>query len=314
MTMVWSGVTGLLLAMGLGPGLIPWLRRLKIGQVIREAGPETHLKKAGVPTMGGLLFLLPLPVVGLLWARGSGEAWALVLLAVGYGLIGFADDYLKVVRRRSLGLRAREKLAGQVLLAAAFVWYAHYALGADRRWLLPFGLPPIAHPGWWAPLVSVLAIIGTANAVNLTDGLDGLAGGSAAIAVAGLAVLLAAQGATAALVVALGLLGGLVGFLRFNLHPARLIMGDTGSLALGAALAGLAVVGQRVLFLPVVGILFVLEALSVILQVASYRWRGRRIFRMSPLHHHFELSGWSEERVVTVFWLIALAGTLLAWL
>lgn len=312
MTYLTAAAVGLALSWALGPALIPWFQRVRFGQTIRDVGPSSHLQKQGTPTMGGVLFLLPLVVAVALLRPDDLAAWSLVFIIIGYGFIGLSDDLLKVVLKRPLGLKAREKLLWQLILAVAFVWFMQVHLGADRRWLLPFGLPPWSPGMWYGPL-AVLAILGTSNAVNITDGLDGLAGGAVVIAMGFFAVLALARHNLALGVVVFALMGGLVGFLRYNLHPARIFMGDTGSLALGAAVAGCAVMTHAVLVLPVLGVLFVVETGSVILQVISFRLTGRRIFRMSPLHHHFELAGWSEERVVSVFWLLALLGALAAW-
>lgn len=311
MSDVWAGATGLLVALGLAPLLIPVLHRLKLGQQIREVGPKGHLKKQGTPTMGGIIFLIGVPIAVAIWDPTSVRAWALTLLTVGYGLIGFADDYLKVALKRPLGLRAREKLLMQVLLAVAFAWYVNRFLPVNN-YLLPFHLGHLTL-GWWYGPTAVLAILGTANAVNITDGLDGLAAGATAVSFAFFALLAVRLKDPPIQLFALAMTGGLIGFLRVNLHPAKVFMGDTGSLALGAGLAGLAVMTGAPLLLPIVGVLFVIETLSVIIQVLSFRLTGKRIFRMSPLHHHFELSGWSEERVVTVFWLVSALGAVLAW-
>jgi phospho-N-acetylmuramoyl-pentapeptide-transferase len=310
-SVVWAGGIGLGVAYGSGPVWIPVLRRLKFGQQVREVGPQAHLKKQGTPTMGGLLFLAALPLSVAILVPHSVSAWALVFLTWGYGAIGFVDDFLKVALKRPLGLKAREKLLGQVLVASAFT-------GAVARWsvvphyVLPFHWGTVA-VGWWYGPLSVLAVLGAGNAVNITDGLDGLAAGASAIAFIFFAVWGLYHHAIALEVFALTLVGGLVGFLRYNLHPAQVFMGDTGSLALGAGLAGAAIVSGTTLLLPLVGVLFVIETLSVIIQVLSFRLTGRRVFRMSPLHHHFELVGWSEEQVVTVFWVISLIGAVLAW-
>lgn len=308
---VWAGVTGLLMALGIAPLLIPMLRRLKLGQQIRDVGPQGHLKKQGTPTMGGIIFLIGVPIAVAIWDPASIRVWALTLLTLGYGLIGFADDYLKVALKRPLGLRAREKLLMQVLLAVAFAWYVNRFLPVTS-YLLPFHLGRLTLGWWYGPTV-VLAILGTANAVNITDGLDGLAAGATAVSFAFFALLAGRLKDPAIQPFALAITGGLIGFLRVNLHPAKVFMGDTGSLALGAGLAGLAVMTGAPLLLPIVGVLFVIETLSVIIQVLSFRLTGKRVFRMSPLHHHFELGGWSEERVVTVFWIVSALGAVLAW-
>ena len=307
-----AGLIGLAAALVLAPIVIPLMRRLKFGQQVRDVGPQAHLKKQGTPTMGGVIFLIGLPISVAVLDPSSARAWALTLLTVGFGLIGFADDYLKVALKRPLGLRAREKLLLQVVLSVAFAWYV-YGLIPVSGYLLPFHLGRVPL-GWWYGPVAVLAILGTANAVNITDGVDGLAAGATALSYAFFALWASRLKDPQVTLFALAMTGGLIGFLRVNLHPAKVFMGDTGSLALGAGLAGLAVITGAPLLLPIVGILFVIETLSVIIQVFSFRMTGRRVFRMSPLHHHFELGGWSEERVVTVFWLVSALGAVLAWL
>ncbi len=306
-----AGALGLVVSLLMGPLVIPALRRLKFGQQIRDVGPEAHLKKQGTPTMGGVIFLVALPIAVAVFDPSSARAWALTLLTLGFGVIGFADDFLKVALKRPLGLKAREKLLLQVILAVAFSWYVYRYL-PPQGYVLPFHLGHFPF-GWWYGPISVLAILGAANAVNLTDGLDGLAGGASVASFAFFALWAVRVKDDPVAIFCLALVGGLVGFLRVNLHPARVFMGDTGSLALGAGLAGAAVVTGSPILLPVVGILFVLETLSVIIQVISFRLTGRRVFRMSPLHHHFELGGWSEEKVVTVFWIVSALGAVLAW-
>jgi phospho-N-acetylmuramoyl-pentapeptide-transferase len=307
-----AGIMALVASLILTPVVVPLLRKLKMGQQVRQEGPQAHLKKQGTPTMGGVIFVVAMVAAVAAFDRESGRAWALAALTVGYGLIGFADDFLKVALHRPLGLKAREKLLLQVVLAVLFAWYVYRWVPA-QGYLLPFHLGRLPL-GWWYGPIAVLAILGAANAVNITDGLDGLAAGASVIAFAFFALLGLKVKEPPATLFALAMTGGLVGFLRANLHPAKVFMGDTGSLALGAALAGLAVISGTVLLLPVVGVLFVIETLSVIIQVVSFRTTGRRVFRMSPLHHHFELSGWSEERVVAVFWVVSALGAVLAWL
>jgi phospho-N-acetylmuramoyl-pentapeptide-transferase len=302
------GLGGALL---LGAVLIPWLARLRVGQVIRTQGPERHLAKAGTPTMGGLIFLVPAVAAVLAVAARDAVAWLVLALTLAFAAIGFVDDYQKVVRHRALGLRAREKLLAQIVAAGLFAAVAAGEFHAAGPWALPGG--GTWTPGMWYVPLTVLAILGAANAVNLTDGLDGLAGGTMVVALAFFVVWAGNVGETGAALVALALASSVVGFLRYNLHPARVFMGDTGALGLGAALAGLAIVTRATLFLPIVGGVFVLEALSVIVQVASFRLLGRRLLKMSPLHHHFELVGWSEERIVISFWAAALVFAVAAW-
>lgn len=307
----WGGLLGFGISLSLGPLIIPLLRRLRWGQTVRDVGPKSHLQKQGTPTMGGVLFLLPLPVAVAVLDPRDVLAWSLVFLIWGFGAVGFLDDLLKAVWKRPLGLRAREKLLAQVVVAVAFTWIVG-RYHQTRALTLPFHWGAVPAGIWYGPL-SVLAILGSGNAVNITDGLDGLAAGAGAVSLGFFVFGGLFWHLDGLALVAFTLVGGLVGFLRYNLHPARVFMGDTGSLALGAALAGMAVASGNTLVLPIIGILFVVETLSVIIQVVSFRLTGHRVFRMSPLHHHFELAGWPEERVVTVFWLVALAGAVIAW-
>jgi phospho-N-acetylmuramoyl-pentapeptide-transferase len=315
-----SGIA-LIITLVLGPVLIPILRILKFGQTVRDDGPKRHLQKAGTPTMGGLIFLVGIIASALLSAEQptSLEMVTLVGITLGFGLIGFIDDFIKVVMRRSLGLRAYQKLIGQFGLAFILMWISVRWLGRGTDIALPFTSLHF-ELGWFYYVLVSLVIVVMTNAVNLTDGLDGLAAGSTMVAGMGyivIALMAAIQGVavlaheTDMAVFAAALAGGCLGFLRFNTHPARVFMGDTGSLALGGALASLAVLTKSELVLIIIGGLFAAEALSVIIQVASFQTRGKRVFRMSPLHHHFELGGWSEWKVVIVFWSVALACALL---
>ncbi|HIE12229.1 MAG TPA: phospho-N-acetylmuramoyl-pentapeptide-transferase [Desulfotomaculum sp.] len=302
----------LLITVVAGPVVIPVLRRLKVGQRVRYDGPSRHLSKAGTPTMGGVIFLLGVTPAVLWFGRGNAEAMALILVMLCYGLTGFLDDFLKVVKQRPLGLRAREKLFMQAAVAFGLAVFAVSFLGRGTDVAVPFsgffqdGGVHVDYGFWFFVFLTVLVLAGTANAVNLTDGLDGLAAGLTVIA-AGVYVFFALIMDKTGLAVGLGAVaGGCLGFLLYNRHPARVFMGDTGSLALGGALGTAAVLTRSELFLLIIGAVFVAEALSVILQVASFQLTGRRIFRMSPLHHHFELGGWPEGRVVVTFWLIGL--------
>ena len=316
--LVMAAGVSLLITLILGPFLIPVLRILKFGQSIREDGPQSHLKKAGTPTMGGTIFLVGIIVASLLLAEQptSLEMVTLVGATLGFAMIGFIDDFIKVVMRRSLGLRAYQKLIGQFSLAIILCLVSVNLLGRGTDIAIPF---TSIHweAGWlYYPLAAIL-IVGITNAVNLTDGLDGLASGCTLFS--GLSYILIATltvrlgGGVSVLahetdmaVFAAALVGGCLGFLRFNVYPARVFMGDTGSLGLGGALVGLAILTKSEAVLLILGGLFVLEALSVIIQVISFQATGKRIFRMSPLHHHFELVGWSEWKVVFVFWTASL--------
>lgn len=305
-------VIALVITLALGPVFIPLLRRLKFGQSIRDDGPSRHLAKAGTPTMGGVIFITGVLTAGLV--AGGHDRDVLVVLGItfGFGLIGFIDDFIKVALKRSLGLRAREKLLGQILLAVLLGVLAITVLGRDTGIVLPFGSLIAGHNvvlelGTWLYVAFVvLVVVGTTNAVNLTDGLDGLAAGVTVVSALTFVVVGALSGHPGVALAMAALAGGCVGFLFYNRYPARVFMGDTGSLALGGALGAAAVITGSELFLLIIGGVYVLEALSVILQVFSFQVFGRRIFRMSPLHHHFELGGWSEQRVVRTFWLASI--------
>jgi phospho-N-acetylmuramoyl-pentapeptide-transferase len=324
-------LTALCLSFVLGPGLIRKLRHFQIGQEIREEGPKSHQTKKGTPTMGGILILTSVVLPTVLWADVANPfVWIAVGSTVAFGGIGFADDYLKIVRRRNLGLTARRKLALQaltgLLVGGVLVWLAHRGAFATSltfpflKWLQP-------DIGYAFVLFVVLVLAGSSNAVNLTDGLDGLAIGSVLITSAAFTVLAYAAGnarvadylgipnvkGTGELAVFCGaLVGASLGFLWFNCHPAQVFMGDVGSMALGGGLGTVALLIKQEFLLVIAGGLFVLEAGSVILQVASFKLRGHRIFRMAPLHHHFELAGWSESKVVIRFWILAIMFALLA--
>jgi len=306
-----AGLFSFLTVIVLGPATIRMLHRLKFGQSIREEGPASHLKKAGTPTMGGILILLGI-VVGVV--AGAGRQWGLPLLWVvfitlAYGGIGFLDDLLIIIRKKSLGLKARHKLLAQVLFAGLLGIYVVHA-GVMESILVPFSDLSIPMVQPIIVFLTVLFItVGASNAVNLTDGLDGLAAGNTVIAAAAMGILAIQTGQSQLGIFSFAVAGACVGFAWFNSPPAQVFMGDTGSLALGAALAGVALLSKTPLYLGIIGGVFVAETLSVMIQVAAFRLTGRRVFRMSPLHHHFELGGWMESKVVFRFWI---AGILLA--
>ncbi|MGE7621925.1 phospho-N-acetylmuramoyl-pentapeptide-transferase [Viridibacillus sp. NPDC096237] len=296
------------------PAVIPLLRRMKFGQSIREEGPKSHQKKAGTPTMGGVIFLFAIIattiVLGFLNDAFTSQSVVLILVLFGFGLIGFLDDGLKIIFKRNLGLTSLQKLIGQIIISIA----AYFLLGLGvfhntiQIPLTDFAL----NLGGFYVLFLIFWLVGFSNAVNLTDGLDGLVSGTASIAFTAFGVLALVNNQVDIAIFAFAVTGALLGFLLFNANPAKVFMGDTGSLALGGALAMLSVlVGHEVLLL-LIGIIFVAETLSVILQVASFKLTGKRIFKMSPLHHHFELSGWSEWRIVLTFWLTAVVAALIA--
>lgn len=301
-----------LLALLLGPLVIPVLRRLKFGQEVRSDGPQSHLKKKGTPTMGGVIIMLALLVSFVKFADKGPSFWVLLTASLGYGLVGFLDDYIKIAFRRSLGLTAWQKLSGQ-LLFSAIVCVLLYRMGHSTEIAVP-GSSWAFDLGWLYYLFVVLMMLAVSNAVNFTDGVDGLLSGTSAIAF-GAYTLIALQASDhVSAVFSAAMIGAVLGFLVFNAHPAKVFMGDMGSLGIGGGFAAVAILTKTELLLIVIGGVFVLEMLSVILQVGSFKLRGKRIFRMSPIHHHFELSGWSEWRVVTSFWLagLVLAGVGLA--
>ncbi len=322
MRAIMSALTALILSLVLGPGLIRRLTEKKIGQTVRNDGPGSHLPKAGTPTMGGTLILLAIAAGTLLWADlRSHYVWVVLGVTLAYGLIGFVDDYRKLTRRDPKGLSARAKFSGQLLVALAAAGYL-YAL-ADRpqetALLVPY-LKNIAIPlgGFYIAFVT-LVIVGTSNAVNLTDGLDGLATMPAVLVGGALGVFAYAAGnviysrylgipyvagAGEMLVFCAALAGAGLGFLWFNAYPAQVFMGDVGALALGGALGAVAVVVRQELVLVIMGGIFVAETVSVMIQVASFKLTGKRVFRMAPLHHHFELKGWAEPKVIVRFWII----------
>jgi len=317
-------VIALLISLLFGPALIRWLQRLNLRQYIREEGPAAHQSKGGTPTMGGVLILLALTVSALLCIRwDSPLSWLLLGSTLAFGAIGFADDFLKMKRRQNLGLTSKQKFALQILAAGAVAWalYQYRLTGHyDTSLTVPFFKEVQPDLGWLFIPFAMVVLVGTSNAVNLTDGLDGLAIGSTLIAAATYAVLTYAAGNakiadyldipyvrdTGELsIFAAALVGASLGFLWYNAHPAQVFMGDVGSLALGAAIGTLALIIKQELLLVIVGGLFVTEAASVIIQVTSYKLRGKRVFRCAPIHHHFEMGGWKETQVVIRFWILA---------
>ena len=283
---------------------IPLLQRLKAQQSIREDGPQAHLAKAGTPTMGGLFMMLALVITVCIVPPYSVTLWMLLFLTLGHGALGFSDDFIKAVKRRNLGLTAKQKLLGQAVLAVVFCYISiAYAALPTTLWIPLVDIT--IDLGYAYYILAFIIILGTTNAVNLTDGLDGLATGISAIAGAAFAVVGLLVGSLSVTFFGIVVSAVCLGFLYFNANPAKVFMGDTGSLALGGAFAGMAIATKTELLLIVIGFVFVVEALSVILQVASFKTRGVRIFRMSPIHHHFELGGWSERKVVYVFWAVS---------
>ena len=313
-------LTALFIAFLVGPPLIRTLGRLRVGQPIREIGPD-HADKAGTPTMGGLLILLSLVISVLLWSNlDSRFVWTVLGVTIGYGLLGFIDDYQKVTRGHSAGISARVKLAWQTVLALAVAVAIYDDPGFDAQLAVPFFKNFTPHLGWLYIPVATFIIVGTSNAVNLTDGLDGLAIGPVMVTAGTFLILAYAAGhagiadylaikyvaGSGTLAIFCGaLIGGGMGFLWFNASPAQLFMGDVGSLALGGALGTIAVLIRQEILLAVVGGIFVAEALSVMIQVASFKLTGKRVFLMAPIHHHFEKLGWAEPKIVVRFWIVS---------
>ncbi|AOZ91677.1 phospho-N-acetylmuramoyl-pentapeptide-transferase [Paenibacillus crassostreae] len=290
-----------ILAVIAAPILIPLLRRMKFGQQIRHDGPESHLAKAGTPTMGGIVILLAFTLSYLKFSVINTDFYVLLVATLGFGLIGFLDDYIKIVFKRSLGLTPRQKLLGQ-LLFSGIVCYLLIQNGHDTS----IGIPGTSWGwdwgGWFYYPFIIIMLLAISNAVNFTDGLDGLLSGVSAIAFSAFALVAIQATSMPAALCAAAMIGAVLGFLVFNAHPAKVFMGDTGSLGIGGAIAAIAIVTKSELLFLIIGGIFVIEMLSVVLQIGSFKLRGKRIFKMSPIHHHFELSGWSEWRVVITFW------------
>jgi phospho-N-acetylmuramoyl-pentapeptide-transferase len=298
-------ISAFVLALVAGPIFIPLLTRLKFGQMVRDDGPQSHLKKTGTPIMGGLIILAPAAVVSLAFSKDKDMLLVLITTLL-FGLIGFIDDFLKIRKKRSLGLRAWQKIAGQLFIAVFMSIVTSGVTQVGTKVLIPF-------TGYFWDLgrlyipFTVFFMISTVNSVNLTDGLDGLAGGVTVVVLGFFSVIALALGHLGLLVFTGSLIGALLGFLRFNSHPAQVFMGDTGSLALGGALAALFVITRLQFFMLIIGAIFVLEALSDVIQVGYFKATGgKRVFKMAPIHHHFELSGWAESKIVSVFIIISI--------
>ena len=285
----------------LGPVVIPFLRKLKMGQTERELGVQSHLKKAGTPTMGGVIFLIATTVTSLFYIKDYPMIIPVLFLTLGFGIIGFLDDYLKVVLKRSDGLLPWQKFLLQVVVTAVFAFYLVNVSNVSLTMKIPFWSGHYLNIGWLAVPVLFFAVIGTVNGVNFTDGLDGLAS-SVTLIVAVFFTVVSVGMESGIEPVTCAVVGSLMGFLLFNVYPAKVFMGDTGSLALGGFVAGAAYVMQMPLFILLIGLIYLVEVLSVMMQVTYFKaTHGKRIFKMAPIHHHFELCGWSETRVVAVF-------------
>ncbi len=285
----------------LGPIVIPFLRKLKMGQTERVEGVQSHLKKAGTPTMGGVIILASVVITSLVYVKDYPKIIPVLFLTVGFGLIGFLDDYLKVVMKRSDGLYPWQKMALQFVVTAIFAVYIIKVAEVPLTMLVPFGGGKSLDLGWFAVVVLFVAVLGTVNGTNFTDGLDGLAS-SVTVLVAVFFTVVAIGTDSGISPITCAVVGALMGFLLFNVYPASVFMGDTGSLALGGFVAGAAYMMQMPLFIVIVGLVYVVEVLSVMIQVTYFKKTGgKRFFKMAPIHHHFELCGWSETRVVAVF-------------
>ena len=302
-------LTAFAISVALSPFVIPFLRRLKIGQTERKEGVQSHLKKAGTPTMGGLIILMVIVVTSLLFIRQYPNIVPVLFLTVGFGIIGFLDDYLKVVMKRSDGLYPMQKMAGQIVVTTVFLAYMLMVDDSFLTVLIPFSGGEYFDCKWITVPLVYIAVIGTVNGVNFTDGLDGLATGVTVMVAVFFTVVSAVFGGGIEPITA-AVTGALLGFLLFNVHPAQVFMGDTGSLALGGFVAGSAYILRIPWIIVIVGLIYLVEVLSVMIQVTYFKKTGgKRFFKMAPIHHHFELCGWSETRVVTVFTVI----TALLW-
>ncbi len=315
-------LTSLIICFIVGPSMIRKLSRKKIGQSIRELGPQSHYEKKGTPTMGGTLILVAVAISTLLWADLSNRyIWVILLVTLGYGVIGFIDDYRKVIKNNSDGLSAKAKFFWQSVigLGASIFLYNSAVIPAETQFFVPFFKDFMVNMGWMYIVLTYFVIVGTSNAVNLTDGLDGLAIMPTVMVTTGLGIFAYLSGhvtfsgylaipylpnAGELLVFCAALVGAGLGFLWFNAYPAMVFMGDVGALALGGALGVLAVLVRQEIVLVIMGGVFVMETVSVIIQVASFKMTGKRVFRMAPIHHHFELKGWPEPRVIVRFWII----------
>lgn len=317
-TLILAILLSFLVSLGLGHIAIPLLHRLKFGQPIREDGPKTHLKKSGTPTMGGIFMALAMIVVALIFIGECGSyLWAAVLGSIAFSIIGLIDDMKKVLEHNSKGLRAWQKIVLQLFFGMLVAIYAYYNPQIGSELYIPFWGQTLDLGIWYIPFC-VIFMIALTNSVNLTDGLDGLAGSVTVVDAAAFALIFLAAEASVlqkdAMIFAGILVGAVMGFLRYNTYPARVMMGDVGSFLLGGALSMLAIFSKLQLMIPIMGVMFMLSSISCILQVGSYKLRKKRIFKMAPLHHHFELLGVHETKIVSVYTLITVAACLLAML
>lgn len=301
-----------LISAALGPVLIPFLHKLKFGQEIRDEGPKWHRKKSGTPTMGGIIFIISIAVVGGIALKASLKGIMLIYLSLAFGVVGFIDDYIKVVKKRNLGLTEIQKLILQLVASFMFVYLLKINGIMDTAVRIPFTDMSVDLGIWYIP-IAIFVIIGTVNAVNLTDGLDGLATTVTVIVMIFFILAGGKFGCNETKLFAVIADGALLGFLIYNKYPAKVFMGDTGSLFLGGAIAALAVSNGLILHLVIAGIVYVIETLSVIIQVISFKTTGKRVFKMSPIHHHFEMCGFSEKKIVAMFSAAALVSVIIAY-
>ena len=308
--LTYTAIIGFLIVVILGPIFIPMLAKFKFGQTVRDDGPQTHLQKNGTPTMGGVIMIIAILITGLTRAKIDKDLLVGLICITGFGFVGFLDDFIKIKMKRSLGLKAYQKIILQFALALFVSYYQYSASPSATQIMIPFtdyiiNLGPLYVP------IMMFVIIGTVNAVNLTYGLDGLASGITLIVSIFFMLLAISVGNSDVAILAAATGGACLGFLGFNSYPAKVFMGDTGSMALGGAVVSFAVLTNSVLLIPIVGGIYFAEAISVIIQVTSFRLTGKRVFKMAPIHHHFEQCGWPETRVVFVFWITTVV---LAWI
>lgn len=311
---IYATIVSFIIVLLLGPLVIPALKAFKFGQSIREEGPKSHYKKAGTPTMGGVMFVFSIFITVIVIShKMTGSVIVAVITMMGYGLIGFLDDSIKIKRKNNLGLRAYQKLFGQITFAFILSYFAYTNEKIGSQVHIPFTNDMIDLGIWYIPFM-IFVIVAATNAVNLTDGLDGLASSVTLIVSVFFAVVTYGLGNKELSVFCGALAGGLLGFLKYNSYPAQVIMGDTGSLALGGAISALAILLKMPFILVIVGGIYVIETLSVIIQVISFKITGKRVFKMAPIHHHFELSGWHETKVVSWFCILTAIFCLIGFL
>lgn len=301
---IYATIVSFIIVLLLGPVIIPALKAFKFGQSIREEGPKSHLKKTGTPTMGGIMFIIGIIITTIVVApKITGALWVALITTVGYGLIGLLDDGLKILRKKNLGLRAYQKLVGQITLSFILAYFAYTNVNIGSSIHIPFTKIMFDLGIWYIPF-TMFTTVALTNAVNLTDGLDGLASGVTLIVCVFFAVVAYGLGNMDLSIFCGALVGGLLGFLKYNSYPAQVFMGDTGSLALGGAITALAILLKMPLIILIVGGIYVVEAASVVIQVISFKLTGKRVFKMAPLHHHFEQLGWHETKIVSWFSII----------